>query len=200
MKRESDAVTAYIEEAAPFARPILRRLRKAFLAAHPGITEAIKWRFPHFEYKGIVGSMAGFKEHVSWGLWKSALLADEQGLLKGRRGSGLGEKLTDISELPSENVLIDYIREAVRLNEEGVKIARPAKVSSKPVEVPPELAAALTKNKAAKKHFEAMPPSHQREYSEWIAGAKQAATREKRVATAIEWISEGKSQNWKYQK
>ena len=46
------------------------------------------------------------------------------------------------------------------------------------------------------RHF---PPGCRREYLEWIAEAKQDATRAKRIEIAIEWLSEGKRRNWKYE-
>ncbi|MEO7266129.1 MAG: YdeI/OmpD-associated family protein, partial [Ferruginibacter sp.] len=42
--------------------------------------------------------------------------------------------------------------------------------------------------------------SHKKEYLQWITEAKTEDTRNKRMATAIEWIAEGKGRNWKYQK
>jgi uncharacterized protein YdeI (YjbR/CyaY-like superfamily) len=39
-----------------------------------------------------------------------------------------------------------------------------------------------------------------REYIEWLTEAKSEETRQKRLETAIAWISEGKPRNWKYQK
>ena len=42
--------------------------------------EVIKWGFPHFEYKGLVGSMAAFKQHCSFGFWKGKLLSDPEKL------------------------------------------------------------------------------------------------------------------------
>jgi bacteriocin resistance YdeI/OmpD-like protein len=41
-------------------------------------------------------------------------------------------------------------------------------------------------------------PSHRREYIEWLTEAKTEATRAKRLATALEWMAEGKPRNWKY--
>ena len=42
-------------------------------------------------------------------------------------------------------------------------------------------------------------PSARRDYLDWISEAKQDATRTKRIATAVEWLSEGKKRHWKYQ-
>jgi uncharacterized protein YdeI (YjbR/CyaY-like superfamily) len=64
----------------------------------------------------------------------------------------------------------------------------------------PDFAKALARDKKAKQHFDDFSPSHQREYMEWIGDAKQDATRERRIATALEWLAEGKARNWKYEK
>ena len=61
-------------------------------------------------------------------------------------------------------------------------------------------AAALKKNKKAQVVWEGFSPSHRREYIEWIAEAKTDVTRDKRIATTLEWLIEGKSRNWKYEK
>ena len=203
-KNTLPAVDEYIERAAPFARPILERIRKAFHKAHPDVQEVMKWSVPHFDYKGPLGSMAAFKQHVGWGFWKAKLMSDPHGILTpmGNEATAMGGvKVTDVKELPSEKVLVEYVREAIRLNEEGVKLERgPRRASSDEVVIPDELTAALKKNKAASAAFQKFPPSHKREYAEWIADAKQDATRQKRLTQAIEWIAEGKSRNWKYER
>ncbi|HVG23639.1 MAG TPA: YdeI/OmpD-associated family protein [Thermoanaerobaculia bacterium] len=197
----SPEVDRYIEAAAPFARPILERIRAAFHKAHPDVTESMKWSFPHFEYKGILGSMAAFKEHVSWGFWKGRLMNDPLGIIPPAGETSMGGlKIGNLKDLPKEKEMVAYVREAIRLNEEGVKPARAPRTSRGEAEVPEALAAALKKAPAAKKTFEAFPPSHRREYIEWIAEAKQDATRNKRVAQTIEWLAEGKSRNWKYER
>ena len=43
-----------------------------------------------------------------------------------------------------------------------------------------------------------MSYTNRKDYLEWITEAKQEATREKRIATALEWLAEGKPRNWKY--
>jgi uncharacterized protein YdeI (YjbR/CyaY-like superfamily) len=87
----------------------------------------------------------------------------------------------------------------MKLNDEGVK----SPVRSKPKEpraivVPDDLAAALRANTRAQATFDAFSPSNKREYIEWITEAKAEATRSRRLATAIEWMAEGKPRNWKY--
>jgi uncharacterized protein YdeI (YjbR/CyaY-like superfamily) len=69
---------------------------------------------------------------------------------------------------------------------------------ARPILVPAALKAALAKAPRAKAFFAALPPGHQREYLLWVTEAKTDATRDKRIATTIEWLSEGKHRNWKY--
>lgn len=193
MKNTSPEVDRYIEKAAPFAQPILKRIRKAVHDADPNIVETTKWGAPFFEYKGIVASMAAFKEHVRWGFWK--------GKLVGGNAPTMGKtKITDVSDLPPDAEIIAMVRKAVALNEDGTRVDRPARKPKPEAEVPPELTAALKKSPKAAKAFKEFPPSHRREYIEWIVEAKQEATRQKRIAQAIEWIAEGKPRNWKYMK
>jgi uncharacterized protein YdeI (YjbR/CyaY-like superfamily) len=201
MSKPNPAVDAYIAKAAPFARPILEKVRELFHKACPEIEEVMKWSFPHFEYRGIVGSMAAFKQHAIFGFWKAALLTDPHGLFDESCDTGMSRaKFTDVSELPPDKVLIAYIREAVALNEEGVKVERPKREKKPEVEVPADFLAALKKNKNALAAFEAFSPGQRREYVEWIVEAKQDATRQKRLAQAVEWIAEGKARNWKYER
>ena len=197
---ENPAVDTYIAKAAPFARPILEKIRKAYHKAHPDVTETIKWGVPHFDYKGPLGSMAGFKQHVGYGFWKAKLMDDTHGLFAASEHAMGGMKVTNLRELPSEKVLVEYIRQAIRLNEEGVKVVRSKRGAVERPEVPADLAAALKKNVSARKTYESFPPSGQREYVEWITEAKQEATRQRRLETAIEWMTEGKPRNWKYMK
>src|SRR2546423_848102 len=126
MPQESPEVDAYIAKAAEFARPILRKIRGLFHKACPQIQETIKWGVPHFEHKGIVGSMAAFKHHVRFGFWKAELLSDPHGLFPSTGNSAMGaDKITDVSKLPSDKVILEAIREAVSLNEKGVKAPAP---------------------------------------------------------------------------
>jgi uncharacterized protein YdeI (YjbR/CyaY-like superfamily) len=200
MKNHSTEVDAYIAKSAAFSRQILEKIRSLFHRACPEIEETIKWGFPHFEYKGIVGSMAAFKKHACFGFWKGKLVSDPHNLFNGRGHTALNAaKINDISALPPDGILIKYILEAVALNAAGVKAPPPKKKPRKAdLEVPDDLMAAMKKNKRALVVFEAFSPSHQREYVEWISEAKQAATRQRRLATAIEWIAQGKPRNWKY--
>jgi uncharacterized protein YdeI (YjbR/CyaY-like superfamily) len=196
-------IDAYIAKSADFARPVLEHLRKLVHKACPEAQETMKWSFPHFEYNGaILCSMAAFKEHCTFGFWKASIMKDPAGVLKiaDRHSMGHFDRMTSLKDLPADKVMIAYIKEAALLNEQAVKVPAREKKVSATVAVPPVLLAALKKNKKALATFEAFPPSHKKEYIEWITEAKTEETRQKRLATTLEWLTEGKSRNWKYQK
>jgi len=196
MPQRDKRIDAYIAKAQPFARPILEHLRETVHAACPDVQETLKWSHPSFEYKGIMCGMASFKEHCTFGFWKSALILGD-----GASGDAMGQfgRITSVKDLPSKRVMSGYIEKAMQLNEEGV--AAPRAIRSKvpkPVLVPPELSKALAKKKKALAAFEAMSPSHRREYCEWIDEAKRPETKATRVEKTIALLLEGKSLNAKY--
>ena len=197
MGTKDSRVDAYVAKARPFAQPILTRVRKAIHAGCPEVVETIKWSVPAFEYKGPMCGMAAFKAYCSVGFWKGPLL-EQQPESRGPM-TQLG-RVHAVDELPAEKAIAALVRRAAKLNDEGVKIKREPKAPKGPVTVPAYFAAALKKNKKAKAAFDAFSPSHRREYVEWVADAKQDATRQRRLATALEWIAEGKGRNWKYER
>ena len=203
MPASDPRIDAYIAKSPAYAQPILKHLRQLVHKACPGAEETMKWNAPFFDYKGsTVCVMAAFKQHCKFGFWKASLLKDPAGLLNMYEKAGMGhlKNIASIKDLPADKILLAYIREAAQLNESGVKLPARAKATpKKALPVPPALAAALKKNKKASTAFEAFPPSHRRDYIEWITEAKTEETRDKRLKTAIEWIAEGKSRNWKYQ-
>jgi hypothetical protein len=202
MPTRSREVDAYIAAAPTFARPLLERLRAAFHVGCPDLVERIKWGVPSFEHHGILGGMAAFQEHVSFGFWKARLMEDPAGLFaSGARASPMSVRVRSAKDLPSKRVLVAYVRQAARLNEAGVKeprLARPRGAIG--LRVPSDLKAALAGDARARRTFEGFPPSARRDYVEWITEAKRAETRARRLATAIEWLAEGKRRNWKYER
>ncbi len=202
MKNQDERIDEYIAKSAPFAQPILIHLRDIIHENCPGVTETMKWSFPHFEYKGeILCSMASFKNHCTFGFWKASLMNDPHKLLQtvGKTAMGSMGQIRSLSDLPDETILGEYIKEAAHLNREGVKVPpKPKAELKKDVAVPDDLVQALHANEQAKKTFENFSPSNKKEYLEWINGAKTDLTRKSRLETAIEWMVEGKSRNWKY--
>jgi uncharacterized protein YdeI (YjbR/CyaY-like superfamily) len=193
-------VDAYIAKSADFAKPILTHLRDVVHAACPDCEETLKWSMPTFMHHGILCGFAAFKEHAAFNFWKGALI-EGVGPNSANGGEAMGNFgcIESLKDLPSRTVLTAYIQKAMRLNEEGVAVPR-KKVPKPAAKVPAELAAALKKNAKARTTFEKFPPSHRREYIEWIDEAKREETKAKRVAQTVEWLAEGKSRNWKYER
>lgn len=197
-------VDTYIEKSAPFAKPILEQLRKVVHHACPGVAETMKWSFPHFIYNGSnLCSMASFKQHCAFGFWLGSLMKDPKGIFnKDPEKAAMGNlgQIKCINDLPDTKILTDYIREAMNLADRGVKLSKKSPGESpKNLPIPDYFLAALKTNKAASDHFEAFPFGQKKEYIEWITGAKTEVTRQKRLATALEWIAAGKGKNWKYE-
>ena len=190
-------VDTYIEKSAPFAQPILVHLRAAVHEACPDVVETVKWKSPSFEHHGILCGMAAFKSHCAFGFWKHELVTGEE---RSQEAMGSFGRLTSTRELPKKAELQRLIRRAMKLNEDGVKVERKKTAPKKPLPVPPELKAALAKDKRARAAFEAFSPSHRNEYAEWIGEAKREETRARRVAQALTWLRDGKHRNWKYEK
>ena len=197
-------VDLYIEKAAPFAQPVLTHLRNLVHQACPRATESVKWGMPFFLQQGIVlCHMAAFKQHCAFGFWgpemKKVLATD--GLVSSKAMGSLG-RITGLRDLPADRLLLRYMSQAAEFVESGQRkksIDRKPKAAKPHLRVPVELSAALKKNKLAAKAFERFSPSCRREYVEWIWAAKRQETKERRVAQAVEWIAQGKSQNWKYE-
>lgn len=200
MATRDPRIDAYIAKSADFARPILTQIRDLVHSACPTVEETMKWSFPHFMYEGMLCSMAAFKEHCAFGFWKGALVTGDT--TKGTEAMGSFGRITKLSDLPSKAAFARYVKKAMQLNEENVP--RPRATAPKPprqaIPVPHYFASALKKNRKAKATFDAFSPSHRRDYLEWITDAKQEETRQRRVAQAIEWLGDGKSRNWKYEK
>lgn len=197
MGNRDPRVDAYVAKSAPFAQPILRHLRETIHSASPDIEETMKWSFPHFTHHGIVCSMAAFKEHCAFGFWKQDLVLGDTPAV-GKEAMGQFGRIRSLADLPSRRVLVGYVRRAMRLNEQGVKVSRKTVAKRAAPRLPADLKAALVEHPAATASFERFSPSQRREYVEWIIEAKREDTRARRLATAVEWIAEGKPRHWKY--
>ncbi len=192
-------IDAYIEESPEFAKPILTHIRKLVHKACPDVEETLKWSMPHFDFKGPLCHMAAFKQHCAFGFWKQQLI-EHDAINSDRNTLSSFGKITSIKDLPKDKGVIELIHKAVELNEKGIKVPQKKPAEKKVLVIPEILAMALVKNKKARTTFEDFSYSKKKEYVEWINDAKTEPTREKRLATTIEWLSEGKSRNWKYEK
>jgi len=192
-------VDAYIDKASSFAQPVLRHLRNLVHEACPDVVEKIKWRMPSFEYRGILCTMAAFKEHCTFGFWHPLMREQAGRDATSKDAMGQFGRITQIGDLPKDGALKALVRRAAKLNASGVKV--PRRVAKKrPLVVPKDLGAALRRNDKARATFKRFSRTHQREYVEWIESAKGEDTRARRLATAIEWMAEGKIKEWRYAK
>ncbi|MCD6012989.1 MAG: hypothetical protein K0Q79_2851 [Flavipsychrobacter sp.] len=204
MGKKDARIDAYIAKSADFAKPIMTHLRELIHAACPDVEETWKWSFPHFMYGGaILCSMASFKEHCAFGFWKAALMQDTDNALqiKDREAMGNLGRIQNLKDLPKDGVMKKYIKTAMKLNDAGVKLPPKSKATAREKstwEPPGYFVKALKKNKQAERVFNEFSYSKKKEYIEWFEEAKTEATKEKRMAQALEWIAEGKQRHWKY--
>jgi uncharacterized protein YdeI (YjbR/CyaY-like superfamily) len=195
--KKDPRIDAYIAKSAPFAQPILKKLRRIIHTACPGVEETMKWSCPFFEYHGILCGTPAFKAHCAFIIFHRSLpkALKEAGISTAELGSL--RRITRAADLPSDSLLKQYVATAARLLEGGVKspwISKPKKGVK--LAVPEDLQSALKKNKKAAAAFENLTPGRRKEYVVWINEAKRDETRTKRLKTAVEWMTEGKSRYW----
>jgi len=190
-------IDAYIAKAQPFARPILEHVRERVHAVVPDVEEVMKWSAPGFTLDGkILVILAAFKAHAAINFWRGQEIGDGSA-----KAGAMGQfgKLTSVDELPSDDVLDSLILEAAALSKHAPAPRKTKHEPKPPAELHPEFEAALAKAPKAKSTLEAFPPGARREYLDWVAEAKQDATRQKRISDAIQWLSDGKRRHWKYE-
>ena len=184
-------VDAYIAKAHDFAKPILKQIRAAVHKAHPAISETIKWGVPAYvDERGIFCMTAVFKQHCAWVFWtgRKPASADAKRF----------RKIMSVEDLPPQRALLAIVKQAA--TSAPTSKGKTTKRAAKPVTVPSYFRAALMKHAKARAAFDAFPPSHKREYVDWIASAKTDETRQRRIKMALQWIASGKSRNWKYER
>ena len=201
---QKQKIDDYIKKAQPFAQPILKHLREMIHKGCPGVVETMKWSMPFFVYRDeILCNMSAFKAHCNFGFWGKeigAVLREEKVVQE--NGMSAFGRITSVKDLPADKRMVGWIKQAAALIDGGQytsPMAGRGRTVKPAVVAPDEFAAALQKNKKAAAVFAAFSASCKREYVEWIADTKRAETRDKRIATAVEWIAEGKQRNWKYQ-
>jgi uncharacterized protein YdeI (YjbR/CyaY-like superfamily) len=200
MANKDKRIDVYIANSPDFARPILIHLRDLVHAACPNVEETIRWGFPHFDHKGIMCSVASFKNHCAFGFWKASLMKDAEVLkYNNQKAMGHAGKIQCLPDLLSDKIIILQIKEAMKLNEDGIKLPERKNEDKKPVLITPDiLKKELVRNRKASNTYKNLSFTHKNEYIEWIEEAKNEATKQKRILTAIEWLMEGKTRNWKY--
>ena len=194
------AITAYIAKAQPFAQPILNHIRELVHKTCPEVEEKIKWGMPFFDYKGPMCNLAAFKQHCSFGFWKASLMSDPILVETAKSEVAMGHlgKITSLKDLPSDKKIMVYIKEAMQLNEDRIKVVKARPTTTKTVVVPDYFTAALKENEQAKSFFNTLSPSGQREYINWLEDAKTEVTRTKRMTITLANLTENKPHNWQY--
>ena len=197
MGSKDPRIDAYIAKSADFAKPILSHIRKLVHANCPDVSETMKWSMPFFEYKGgIFCNVAAFKQHCAFGFWLGDLLKIDA---KADKAMGQFGRIASLADLPGDKEFASILKAAMKLHDAGAKApSRSKPAEKKELSVPDYFLAALKKNKKALATFEGFGYSNKKEYVEWITEAKTDATRDKRLAQAVEWMAEGKVKNWKY--
>jgi uncharacterized protein YdeI (YjbR/CyaY-like superfamily) len=196
-------IDTYIQNAAPFAQPILIYIREQMHLYCEDITETIKWGMPHFEYKGAPFSYcAAFKQHCGLGFWMAELLSITEQEPSTEQGMGQFGKITCIDDLPNSIYFGKLCQQAMALHDAGTKLPSRSKPKSDPTSlfIPPAFMEKITEYPQALLTFEGFSYSKKKDYVEWYTQAKTDATREKRLAQTVEWLAEGKARNWKYEK
>ncbi|WP_421991147.1 YdeI/OmpD-associated family protein [Qipengyuania sp.] len=190
MERDS-RVDAYIAKAQPFARPILEHLRSLAERAEPEAQEDLRWGAPFWILDGRqLCGMAAFKAHCAFVI---------EGPGGGEAMGDLG-RITALDDLPPDEKLVRLLKEKAQRIRSGEDKAAKAKPKPKPeIAMPDDFAAALEQTSGAEDVWNGFTDAQRRDYLQWITGAKREATRTKRIATAAEWIGEGKRRNWKYE-
>lgn len=187
------SVDDYISNSQPFAIPVLKQLRRVIHKACPGVKETIKWNCPHFEYHGILCSFASFKSHCAFTIRNAELIRDKNHLLEtGQHKSAMGNfgKLASTKDLPDEALLIDFLRQAMEINEMKLKSPQKKIIKPRELQLPDELKTRLKKHKSISDKFNALSYSHKKEYIQWISSAKKAETRHRRIEKMIEMLSQ----------
>lgn len=203
MAKVNSAVDEYIANSEEFAKPILKHWQQLVHSTCPDAVAAIKWGIPHFDYKGdFMCVMAAYKNHCSFSFIKAdlmtdPLLKDNSTLKPVQRFLG---KVTKLSDLPADKKFSSLIKEAMVLNEKGIKLERPKSDKPKEIETPDYFTAELASHPKAKEVFESKSPSFRKNYLIWITDAKTDATRQKRIEQSLEWIAEGKGRFWQSEK
>lgn len=202
-KNTTKEIDEYIAKSAPFAQPILKHWRKLIHKVCPAAEESIRWSYPHFDYKGdMMFVMAAYTNHCSFTFLKAELMSDPR--LKESKKLKAAQRfmgnIKALSDLPSDAEFTKLIKEAMQLNEKGIKIQRVKSDKPKEIEMPDSFAKELKKNPGAKKIFESKSPSFRKNYLVWITDAKTDETRQKRITQSLEWIAEGKDRFWQFKK
>ena len=110
-------VDAYVSALPDGQREIAETLRRLVRSAAPEAREAFKWAQPVFESGGPFAYVKAFPRHVNFGFWRGVEGDGGRGILETGGTKMAHIKLRRLSDI-DEGVLVEMVREAVRLNAE----------------------------------------------------------------------------------
>lgn len=171
-----------------FQREYCNHLRALIHKALPEVKEDWKWG-PNFNVNGMVCGVWGFKNHVKLNFFKGSLMSDKYALFTDE-DNAKGNRSIDFTEhmIIDDEKIMEYLKEAATINKQGVQIDRKAIA----IDIPEDLQRALNKHSGLKMYFEKMPPSHRREYVNYVDDAVGSETKDRRVKKVIEMIAENR--------
>ncbi|MCB0792148.1 MAG: DUF1801 domain-containing protein [Flavobacteriales bacterium] len=199
---ETERINSHIAEQDEWKRRLMVRLRQLIHQVDPGIEETWRWNGPHFDRNGIMLGMSAHKTCVSIWFHKGALLKDPRRLfepLEKDEAKGMRVYKLKESDAIDEKAFTELVKQAVKLNEDGVKLSE-AKPARKTLVVPPELESVLKKDQHAMTNWEGFSYSKKKDYIEWVTDAKREETRKRRIAQAFQLIRDGLALNERYEK
>ncbi len=195
---KSEKIEAYYEEEHLFKEAITQ-LRE--LVIKTDLEETFKWMFPTYTLNGKnVLAICKFKGHFGIWFFNGVFLSDSKNVLEnaqeGKTQAMRHWKFKSKDEI-KEKMVSAYINEAIENERKGIRLA-PKKKQAIVVVLPKELKIAFENNPDLKKAFHTLSPSRQKEYAEYISGAKREQTKEARLLKIPPMILEGKGLNDKY--
>lgn len=163
------------------------------------MVETIKWGMPTYTVnkKNVIG-LAAFKNHVALWFHQGVFLADKyKKLFNAQEGTTKAMRhwrFTTLEEVEKDEAIIQaYLEEASQNQREGKEIAiKRTPPKKKPLIIPPELQAVFDENPDLKDRFDALKLTQKRNNCNFIAQAKRAETKKKRVERLIPLILAGK--------
>ncbi|MEI9921045.1 MAG: DUF1801 domain-containing protein [Bacteroidota bacterium] len=169
-----------------------KELREIILSCD--LIEELKWGQPCYTFnKSNIVLIHGFKDYCALLFFKGALLKDPKKILIQQTENVQAARqvrFTNLKEITKLKATIKkYVYEAIKVEESGVKVEFK---KTKEFAMPEEFKTKLDKSAALKKAFYALTPGRQRGYLLYFSSAKQAKTREERVAKYAPHILDGK--------
>ena len=197
--KSASSVDEYMEGLSKW-KDELTLLRSIVLSTE--LEEGIKWGAPCYMYQGqnVVG-IAAFKSYVGLWFFQGSLLEDKEGFLINAQ-EGVTKALRQwrfmsIQEIQKAPVTA-YIYEAIENFRLGYKVLP----TQKPVDIsiPDKLAHAIQSDTEASIGWGSLPPSHKREYTEYVAEAKKEETQNRRIEKVLDMLRKRQGLNDKYRK